>query len=263
MKFTYKNPEIEDPLPGNEVTLTYGFGPVPPEIHNPRIFYFDIDNCLYKRSTKIHDMMQVKIHSYFTNTLNLNDEDANALHMTYYKTYGLALEGLVRNHQVDALAYNALVDDALDLKAVLKYNNDLRSMLVEIRDSGKYDLMWLVTNAYKNHALRVISFLGVGDLFDGLTFCDYRQSPIVCKPMTPFFNNVLKTTNVDDVSKVSFVDDSEINVKAAFKLGWGKVIHYVEIPEELTKLKAKPDFNEYYGDGKITIIDDILDLGKA
>jgi pyrimidine and pyridine-specific 5'-nucleotidase len=49
---------------------------------------------------KIHDMMQVKIHQYFTTHLALTDEEADKLHREYYKNYGLALEGLVRHHKI-------------------------------------------------------------------------------------------------------------------------------------------------------------------
>ena len=66
--------------------------------------------------------------------MSLNDEDAHNLHMNYYKTYGLAIEGLVRNHQVDALDYNSKVDDALDLHSVLRYDSDLRKTLIAIKN---------------------------------------------------------------------------------------------------------------------------------
>lgn len=270
--FTYINPElVQANHPGSTVELKYGFGPVPSHLKNKKIFFFDIDNCLYKRLTKIHDLMQVKIHQYFKDHLQLNDEDAHNLHMNYYKTYGLALEGLVRNHRVDALEYNAKVDDSLDLASVLSYEPELREMLIRIRALAKFDLFWLVTNAYKNHALRVVSLLGLGDLFDGLTFCDYSQFPIICKPMDEFYFRCLETVNLDKdnkeaMSSLHFIDDSEINVKAAHKLGFGRVFHYVEIDKEYQILKKKPDFEEFYGDGensdnsKITIIRLILDL---
>lgn len=269
---TYVNPEVSpDSHPGAVVELKYGFGPVPRNMENRKVFLFDIDNCLYQRSTKIHDLMQVKIHQYFKDHLLLNDEDANKLHMSYYKTYGLAIEGLVRNHQVDALEYNAKVDDSLDLQSVLLYNEELRNMLVRIKESGQFDMFWLVTNAYKNHALRVVSLLGLGDLFDGLTYCNYDKFPIVCKPMNEYYFRCLDTINVpqDSVQQLYFVDDSEINVKAAHKLGFGHVVHYVEIDKEYQELLKKPDFSEFYGDGKgsdpskIQIIRDILDIESA
>jgi pyrimidine and pyridine-specific 5'-nucleotidase len=49
---------------------------------------------------KIHDMMVVKIHQYFTKHLQITDEEAETLHQEYYKSYGLALEGLVRHHKI-------------------------------------------------------------------------------------------------------------------------------------------------------------------
>lgn len=263
---TYTNPEITSERPGNKVVLPYGFGPVPADMANKRIFYFDIDNCLYKRSTGVHEKTQVLIHKYFKDRLKLNDEDAHNLHMKYYQVYGLAVEGLVRKHGVDALEYNEKVDDALDLKPILHYDEALREMLIRLRPH--YDIFWLITNAYKNHAIRVVSFLGIGDLFEGLTFCDYSKQPIVCKPMPGYFYNTFHQTNIDWKSedamrKQTFIDDSEINVKAAYKLGMGTVIQVLELDADYEKLVAKPDFEQFYGKGdntdpsKILLIRDI------
>lgn len=257
--------------PGLVPHLQYGFGPIPEGVPNKRIFLFDIDNCLYERSTMIHDMMQVKIHQYFKDTLDLNDECAHKLHVDYYRTYGLALEGLVQNHQVDAIDYNLKVDDALDLESVLCYNPKLREMLIRLRELGQFDIFWLVTNAYKTHALRVISILGVGDLFDGLTFCDYSKYPIICKPMNEFYYRLLDLLRInkddhDALSRLYFVDDSGLNVKAAHDLGFGHVYHYVERQEEFNSLVKESNFNEYYGKGdnkdksKIQTIRLILEL---
>ncbi|RLP65552.1 pyrimidine 5'-nucleotidase [Candida albicans Ca529L] len=270
----YINPElteVENAKPGRHVNLPFGYGPIPQQFKNKKIFFFDIDNCLYPRSTRIFEMMQVKIHDYFKKSLSLNDEDAHNLHMNYYKTYGLAIEGLVRNHQVDALDYNSKVDDALDLHSVLRYDSDLRKTLIAIKESSKFDYFWLVTNAYKNHALRVISFLGIGDLFDGLTYCDYSKDPIICKPMPEYFYNCFELTQLDYqnsavLSEQYFIDDSELNVKEAKRLGVGHVIHYVELSSDVEKLKAKPDFEEFYGTGdnsdpnKIWILNKIQNL---
>lgn len=258
----YNNPEITDSKPGCEVHLKYGFGPVPRDTKFRKVFLFDIDNCLYLRSTEIHDMMQVKIHQYFKEQLLLSDEDANELHLNYYKTYGLALEGLVRNHQVDALEYNSKVDDLLDLKSVLEYNEALRKKLIDLKQTSDYDCFWLITNAYKNHALRVISFLGLGDLFDGLTYCDYAQNPIVCKPMAGFFHGCFDTINVQkpDYTHLSFIDDSTLNVKAAADLGVGFVYHFVETDDDLRKVNGDADYQKYYESGRIRIVRDLLEL---
>lgn len=130
---------------------------------------------------------------YFTTHLSLSLADATHLHTSYYLTYGLAIEGLVRHHRVDPLSYNAQVDDALPLETVLAVDEDLRTLLDDV-DRRKVKL-WLFTNAYVNHARRVIRLLGldrrrlgsvgkgeeVGNgeeqgeygYFEGLTYCDY------------------------------------------------------------------------------------------
>ena len=66
------------------------------------------------------------IDDYFEQHLNLNRDDAIRLHHEYYKSYGLAIEGLVRHNKVDPLEYNTLVGDALPLDRALKPNLQLR-----------------------------------------------------------------------------------------------------------------------------------------
>lgn len=63
-----------------------------------------LDNCLYPKSMKIHDMMVVKIREYFIKHLKITDEEAEHLHHEYYQSYGLALEGLVRHHKIGTLS---------------------------------------------------------------------------------------------------------------------------------------------------------------
>ena len=87
---------------------------------------------------------------------------------------------MVRYHQIDPLEYNAQVDDALPLEDLIKPNPELRKMLEDI-DKSKVKL-WLLTNAYVNHAKRVVKLLQVEDLFDGVTYCDYGKMPLICKP---------------------------------------------------------------------------------
>lgn len=269
----YKNPEIgpDETFAGSELHLPFGFGPLPSNLQNKKIFYFDIDNCLYGKSTRIPDLMSQKISQFFKDYLKLSENEAKSLHENYYRQYGLALEGLVRNHKVDALDYNSKVDDAIDLKSVLSYNQKLRDLLLKIKKEYDFDLFWLVTNAYKNHALRVVTFLGLGDLFDGLTYCDYSKIPLVCKPQPEYFEGFLTRTNIDQSNRKYqfFIDDSEINVKSAFDLGFGNIIHFVEDDTDIEKMKSKLDYEKYYGNGdnsdfkRIKVLRSILDLEKV
>lgn len=182
------------------------------------VFFFDIDNCLYPKSTNIQHMMSDLIDKYFETHLSLSQQEANALHHKYYREYGLAIEGLVRHHKVDALEYNAKVDDALPLEDVIKPNPELRALLEDI-DTSKVR-MWLFTNAYINHGKRVVKLLGIDDLFEGITFCDYGSDKFYCKPHAEMFDKAMDEAGVKANENCYFVDDSYINTEAAYKRGW-------------------------------------------
>ncbi|KAM0541183.1 hypothetical protein ACHAPJ_013347 [Fusarium lateritium] len=189
------------------------------------VLFFDIDNCLYSRNYKVLELMSGLIDDYFKKHLDLLPEDAERLHKDYYQQYGQAIEGLVRHHQIDALEYNAKVDDALPLDDLIEPNPQLRRLLEDI-DTSKVRL-WLLTNAYVNHGKRVVRLLGVDDLFEGLTYCDYEQVPFVCKPQRDMFLKAMKEAGVSDTSRCYFVDDSHKNCVGAQKAGW-TAVHFVE-----------------------------------
>ncbi|KAK4156206.1 Haloacid dehalogenase-like hydrolase-domain-containing protein [Chaetomidium leptoderma] len=189
------------------------------------VFFFDIDNCLYPKSAKVHDLMADLIDKYFATHLSLPWEDAVRLHKEYYQNYGLAIEGLVRHHKIDPLDYNAKVDDALPLDDVIKPRPDLKKLLLDI-DRSKVRL-WLFTNAYVNHAKRVVRLLEIEDFFEGLTFCDYNAMPLICKPHPDMFHKAMQEAGVEKYEDCFFVDDSYQNCKRAQELGW-TVAHLVE-----------------------------------
>ncbi|KAI0150453.1 pyrimidine 5'-nucleotidase [Xylariaceae sp. FL1272] len=231
------------------------------------VFFFDIDNCLYPRSTKVHDLMAALIDEYFAKHLGLPEEEAIRLHHEYYKNYGLAIEGLVRHHQIDPLEYNAKVDDALPLEGIIRPDPELRKMLERI-DTSKVKL-WLLTNAYVTHARRVVKLLGIEDLFEGLTYCDCKSSdtshlfqspeprkensrkitnaaplrlsdssiPIVCKPGVNMYYKAMREAGVAKMGDCFFVDDSYQNCVSSQNLGW-TTAHLVEEGLKVPETKA-------------------------
>lgn len=151
----------------------------------------------------MHDMMAQRIDKYFANHLNLPIQEASRLHREYYVNYGHSIEGLVRHHQIDPLDYNAKVDDDLPLEGVIMPDPDLRQLLLDIDRS--HVTVWLLTNAYVTHARRVVKLLGVDDLFDGLTYCDYLDMPLICKPSAAMYKKAMQDAGVDNVSQCLFV----------------------------------------------------------
>lgn len=136
----------------------------------------------------------------------MSKEEANRLHLSYYKDYGLAIEGLMRHHKLDPLEYNRQVDDALPLDDILKPDPELRKLL-ESLDRTKFK-PWLFTNAYKTHGRRVVKILGVEDMFEGITFCDYGAEKLLCKPHPAMFEKAMKEAGVSRNEDCYFVGKS-------------------------------------------------------
>jgi pyrimidine and pyridine-specific 5'-nucleotidase len=165
------------------------------------------------------------IDEYFQTHLSLSKEDSNYLHHHYYREYGLAIEGLVRHHKIDPLEYNEKVDDALPLDDIIKPDPKLRKLLERI-DRSKVKV-WLFTNAYITHGKRVVRLLGIENLFDGITYCDYGAPSLLCKPATEMFNKAMREANATDLRNCYYVDDSGINARGGTAYGW-KTAHLVE-----------------------------------
>lgn len=202
------------------------------------IFFFDIDNCLYAKSKNVHDHMARLINEYFITHLSVPAEEATRLHLQYYKDYGLAIEGLARYHQIDPLDFNHKVDDALPLDELLSPDPELRSLL-ESFDKTKVK-MWLFTNAHITHGKRVVRLLEIEDLFEGITYCDYGERPLVPKPLPAMFEKAERQAGATttDYSKIYFVDDSWLNCKRAYERGWVNTVHLVEPQVEEPEEKA-------------------------
>lgn len=152
---------------------------------------------------RVHDHMAKLIDKYFIKHLELGQEDAYKLHQEYYKTYGLAIEGLVRHHKIDPLEYNKQVDDAIPLESIIFPDPELRKLLESI-DRSKVRL-WLFTNAYVTHGKRVVRLLAIDDLFEGMTFCDYTQETLLCKPNPDMFAKAMREAGIKDYKNCYFV----------------------------------------------------------
>lgn len=192
------------------------------------IVWFDIDNTLYRKSTRIAELMTHRIRKYMSG-LGLSDEEVERLHSRYYKEYGLAIRGLVMHHKIDALDYDAKCDAALPLEDILQPDPGVKSVLRDL-DRSKCRV-WALTNAYKTHAMRVLKLLELDTFMEGVVFCDYTMENFACKPEEDYYNSAMEAIGMRDVSRCYFVDDSPLNIHAARKLGWGQCVLFQEQEE--------------------------------
>jgi len=97
-----------------------------------RVFFFDIDNCLYDISTGISDMMAQKISEY-GEAIGIPKDKVVDTTFEYYQKYGLAIRGMVLHHGVDPDHFDLNVDQSLPLESVLKPDFELRKMLKKMK----------------------------------------------------------------------------------------------------------------------------------
>ncbi|KAJ2860997.1 suppressor of deletion of TFIIS [Coemansia aciculifera] len=189
-----------------------------------RIFYFDIDNCLYSPDLGIHLLMKDRIYA-FGKEIGLDSASVVDTCSSYYKDYGLTVRGLINHHGIDVAAFNKKVDGDLPLESVIKPDPALRQMILSIKTRR-----WAFTNAGIEHARRVLKCLQVDDLFEGITYCDYAEPNFPCKPERRAYEKAMRESGVKDMQLCYFADDSVSNVKAAKEIGWTAVLVSKQLP---------------------------------
>jgi pyrimidine and pyridine-specific 5'-nucleotidase len=189
------------------------------------IIWFDIDNTLYSAKTGIAQEMGKRIHEYFLSMGFEDPEEAKSLHLKYFLTYGLALRGLTKHHDIDPIDFDRKCDGTLPLEEMISRNESLIRLFKDI-DRTKARV-WALTNAYRPHALRVLKILGLDDQIEDIVYCDYTRPEFPCKPEPEYYHEALAKAGVTDPSKCYFIDDNRKNVDAARKLGWN-CIHFCE-----------------------------------
>ncbi|KAJ1668350.1 suppressor of deletion of TFIIS [Coemansia sp. RSA 1813] len=181
------------------------------------VLFLDIDNCLYPLSLGIYKMMKSRIYAY-GQEIGLDNGSVEETCAEYLKDYGLAVRGLIKHYNIDPASFNEKVDGSLPIEDIIKPNPLLRVMI-----ESTTARVWAFTNAGLDHARRVLSCLGVEDLFEGVTFCDYTEPNFPCKPERRAYEKAMLEAGVSDVHLCYFADDSLNNVQAALDLGWTAV----------------------------------------
>ncbi|KAJ2491720.1 suppressor of deletion of TFIIS [Coemansia sp. RSA 2050] len=183
-----------------------------------RIFFFDIDDCLYSPELCVHLLIKERIYEY-GRSIGMDAATVVETCTSYYKDYGLTMRGFINHHGVDVAAFNDKVNGSLPLESVIKPDPALREMILSIKARR-----WAFTNAGFEHASRVLKCLQVDDLFEGITYCDYAEPDFPCKPERRAYEKAMKESGAKDVRLCYFADDSASNVNAAKEFGWTSVL---------------------------------------
>ncbi len=127
------------------------------------VWLFDLDNTLHDASHAAFEPISAAMTRYIAEHLELADDAATALRQRYWKRYGATLLGLVRHHAIDAAHFLDHTHRLPNLEARLRSSAHDRAALRRL--PGR---KFVLTNAPRAYALRVLDSLGVAAQFDGV-----------------------------------------------------------------------------------------------
>lgn len=128
-----------------------------------RVWLFDLDNTLHDASHASFGPTNEAMTQYIVTHLNLPHAQAWSLRQHYWQHYGATMLGLVRHHGVEASHFLETTHRLPGLESRLRTSAHDRAALHRL-PGRKY----ILTNAPRSYALRVLHTLRLAACFDGV-----------------------------------------------------------------------------------------------
>ena len=179
------------------------------------VLIFDLDNTLYPAEKQLFGLIDVRINRYMTEIVGIPAPEVDALRRDYWRLYGVTLQGLIRHHGVDAEDYLLYVHD-VDVSSRLAPDLALREVLACLPQRKA-----VFTNGSLCHANRVLSALGIADMFEEIY--DIRIAAYQPKPYPEPYHAVLARLGATP-GRCIMIEDSRENLHTAKTLGMGTIL---------------------------------------
>jgi len=184
--------------------------------------FFDLDDTLYPSNTGLWLAIKERMNLYMRERMGFPEDQIAHIREKYFLQYGTTLRGLQAHHQIDVQDFLAFVHD-LPLREYLTPNPNLRALIASLPTRNL-----IFTNADSAHADRVLTVLGLRDLFDIVV--DVNAIAPYCKPMPESFQIAMQAAGESDPSKCVMIDDIHRTTSAASKAGLFSILYNDEFP---------------------------------
>jgi putative hydrolase of the HAD superfamily len=180
-----------------------------------RVWLFDLDNTLHNASLSSFPGIDARMTEYIERELQLPRDEANALRAHYLRRYGATLLGLVRHHGVHAAHFLHDTHRLPDLESLAHGHPHDFAALERLR-GRKY----ILTNAPRAYAERVLAALGAARHFDGLLAIEDMAmfGELRPKPDARMLRAIAARLHIPP-SRCVLVEDTLQHQKAAFGIG--------------------------------------------
>lgn len=178
-----------------------------------KAIFFDVDETLYPAGSNLVGVVEARMNRFIDEQFAKGRfGSVRPSRDKLYQTYGTTAKGLNVEHHVDTFEFMHYINE-FDLSPHLSASDEVRSMIRRI-PLKKY----LLTNADRFHAQRVLKRLNLADCFDGMV--DSIDIFPDIKPSRKAYEFALRITNETDPTKCIFVDDKNENITTAHELGF-------------------------------------------
>ena len=198
-----------------------------------KFWLFDLDNTLYSGDTKVFDQVDKKMSKFISEKLKVSLEEAKKIQKNYFHEYNTTLNGMIKNHDIDANEFLEFVHD-VDLE-FLKKDELLKKEIEKLK--GKKIIF---TNGSKAHASNVTSRIGIEQLFDGVF--DIVDSDFYPKPSLEPYKKIIENYKIVPEYWI-FFEDIARNLKPAYELGMKTV--WIENNEPWAAKYSDEEFVNY------------------
>ena len=174
-----------------------------------KFWLFDLDNTLYSGDTKVFDQVDKKMSFFISKKLNVDIAEAKKIQKSYFHEYNTTLNGMIKNHKINAEEFLDFVHD-VDLnflKRDLNLKNEISNLI------GK---KYIFTNGSRAHASNVTKRIGIENIFDGVF--DIVDSEFIPKPSIEPYKKIIQKYGIDPEYCI-FIEDIARNLKPAHELG--------------------------------------------
>ncbi len=181
----------------------------------PPVWLFDLDNTLHDASHAAFGPTSRAMSEYMTTHLGLEAEAAVALRQHYWRRYGATLLGLVRHHDVKASHFLHETHRLPGLEQRLRTSAHDRAALKRLKGRR-----FILTNAPRAYALRVLNTLRLADCFEGVISIEdmHMFGHLRPKPDARMFRHVCARLKLRP-SRCVLVEDTLEHQKAARGIG--------------------------------------------
>ncbi len=179
------------------------------ELKKIKFWLFDLDNTLYSGATKVFDQVDKRMSEFISTKLSINKEEARKIQKNYFVEYNTTLNGMIKNHKIDANEFLEFVHD-IDL-SFLKEDKQLGEEIEKI-DGKKI----IFTNGSRAHAQNVTKRLGIERHFDDIF--DIVSADFIPKPSLKTYQKLIEKYKIEPQYSI-FIEDIARNLKPAYELG--------------------------------------------